>query len=454
MEAMARRFSGWSSDGGEEKNDLEEERGRGRHPGDDVDDLRRPRPSQFMQDALAAGRPEGEVPWGGAGGDYDEGGDYDDYDDEDVDDVGDEGLLPPPDAQAQAFSWGPLPDSTPADGDGIKWGYGGFGGGGGGGGGRGGGRRDAAVNLDRPSEEPLGRGGGVGVNREMGGEGSPAHGNEQHGAGRPSGDGEGPLRRSGGVVVNWDMGGEGSPARGNEQHGAGRPSGEPLRRSGRVGVNWDMGGEGSPARANSGEPLGRGGGVGVNWEMGGEGSPARGDEQRGGASSPPNRVSVAGKNMKQSAERYKQMRDATEAKRLTAAGTRHSGARGGGGGYGHPGSPGGGDAGMGTEWDMRNSTANAEEEFYWLEYERAAAAEALALAPQRALEEARAILAEANSSDEDLLRPEAREGEEEYVDEVEEMRRSFAGGAGVLSAWGIPPLQPTAGLCACCRIQL
>lgn len=63
------------------------------------------------------------------------------------------------------------------------------------------------------------------------------------------------------------------------------------------------------------------------------------------------------------------------------------------------------------------------------------------VAPRRVLEEARAILTEHNSNDDDMLPP---VGRFEWVDPEDALKRTQAEGTGrVLSAWGVPPLQPT-----------
>ena len=130
-----------------------------------------------------------------------------------------------------------------------------------------------------------------------------------------------------------------------------------------------------------------------------------------------------GRKMKESATRYRAMGTAGARRDALASHRRHS--------YGWEGSE--QDVGEGTD----------PEEAAAAEARRAAEAAAAAEdAPRRALEEARAILADRNAEDEDLLRPAE---EREWIDEEEKLKRLHAAGdsENLLSAWGVPPLQPT-----------
>lgn len=73
--------------------------------------------------------------------------------------------------------------------------------------------------------------------------------------------------------------------------------------------------------------------------------------------------------------------------------------------------------------------------------EAAAVAQVGNIGPRRVLDEARAILTEHNSNDDDMLPP---VGRFEWVNVEEDTKRFQAQGTGrLLSAWGVPPLQPT-----------
>lgn len=170
-------------------------------------------------------------------------------------------------------------------------------------------------------------------------------------------------------------------------------------------------GERTPGGTESGEE------VGVSWNAGGDDSPdSRSHEREAGS---PARH-VEGRQLKASAMRYRHLRTLQQTEKSGDDYRHYSG------------------AGVGTDLDIRASVREEPDAAQ-------IPVEVLPLSSRSALEEAKAILEEGHASDEDLLRP---EGEWEWEDEAEATRRTFASGVRdtgreFLSAWGIPPLQPT-----------